>query len=705
MTSLESPPPSSPGLGPTDSSPSRPPPPNPSEDEEPLAKILQTPRREGLCVVYLSSSPPSSPTNFLAASEGACEGEGDGAKTYFVPVRPRRRRSRGGSDGGAGDGALHPRDATSPQRNVLTTSQGSCVISVVSEQKITTSEEAGSKGESANSERTERRLSAASESYARHEPSARIVLKGSIAFTHDIGDGSDDDRAAATMTEPPKAAQRNDLQDDVFGDGSGDDDGIVMRSSRHCSKSYVESYLPEPPPRRRRSRSRLSSDSAIYLKGEGSSQGFQSPSLLDIPFDSSPCAPEDSPGRPWDDPLPGDSEGRCSTSLVITFGYGQREEEEEEEEDNDEGLETLSDPGDTEDDSVFVGDVLETNQAPAAAEDAIISSFSSPSSFSTHSLSRRKRYSASDFIRDSILAPVDSKLSSHSSADPVVSLPPYADVPDTSKKKTTNKTERETESRIETRELLEESDISVSNKGRPALQGPPEAPRVFTSQNMVNIEFITKDPEQDDFHISADIRSSLLRYPSVPVLPPSPSPPLPPPSPTLPIPPPSPSLPMRPPSPPLIPAPPSPPLPLPPTPPPRARSPTKKKRPRSSSPRKTSSPTKDFPAPRRSRSCCLHAREATPRYLDYFQDRRRSSKSFIDCLLEQGMGHDDGLTSLPWDYKLCPLYQNMSALQLAAEGRDYLMWCPDQHIRSCSRRSGHPGLGRTGADFTRRHGC
>ncbi|XP_042872371.1 uncharacterized protein DDB_G0284459-like [Penaeus japonicus] len=48
---------------------------------------------------------------------------------------------------------------------------------------------------------------------------------------------------------------------------------------------------------------------------------------------------------------------------------------------------------------------------------------------------------------------------------------------------------------------------------------------------------------------------------------------------------------------------------------------------------------------------------------------------------------------------------NMSALQLAAEGRDYLMWCPDQHIRSCSRRSGHPGLGRTGADFTRRHGC
>ncbi|KAK8402073.1 hypothetical protein O3P69_001278 [Scylla paramamosain] len=385
------------------------------------------------------------------------------------------------------------------------------------------------------------------------EPSARIILKGSIAFTHDGAGGECEvQEVSRWLLEEPDSLETVQSVSVISPEGNNEGEESGAKGGSAALTSYLESYLPEAPPRRRRSRSQRSSDSAIYVGGDGIG------------------------AEVW---------GPRSTSLIITLGGG----------DDDGGYPFFSDEIDPEDDCVFSPG---TEEEPLQPHRIGSDQEGAP-------LAKKRCRSACEFIKHTILGDVPPSSQQEHSSSPSSDSPgrtePQPSVPNHDLLEKTKENEKEDESQDQTKD---------------------------SEKQIVNIEFITRElPE--------------------PV--------------TGGAPPPSPL--------PLVAAP---------SPPPRSKSPRKKHRARSSSPVRSGIP-KDLPNPRRSRSCCLHDSEEALRHQEILHEGKLDPKSFLEYLVGGG-GRGGKVGSLPWDYKYCPLYQSMSALQMAAEGRDYLMWCPDQEF-------------------------
>ncbi|KAK3857941.1 hypothetical protein Pcinc_035835 [Petrolisthes cinctipes] len=431
------------------------------------------------------------------------------------------------------------------------------------------------------------------------EPSARIVLKGSIAFTHDgVGSNNapqetktDSHFAQKIISATKELNERGKESLKPLANGATD--------TRTLSTSYLESFLPEAPPRSRRSRSRLSSDSAIYIGGD--SEG---------------------------DDLRGTWDSNCSHSLVLNLGYcddygryGKEDDYEDDEDEEEEELQLpiLCDPTDTEDDSVFTGDTQDPHRLCYTHDDApnnltqphtnhrkdvaTNSPLTRPQDVSATNLATsrtshnevpnipappppsqaEKCTSASDFIRKTMLMSTgdddDIILSTNQNESTYASLPTQINspVPPSEVKEPNNLKD------------LGKFDITWKVKKKKEDTGNEIEDN---ERQMVNIEFITKETPTDSDDWA-------------------------------------------------------------PSPPPRTR-PSRKHRARSSSPQRSHVP-RECSHPRRSRSCCLHYRN-TLRQQELLLERGLGPKSLLDAFLT-GFQPDDDLGSLPWDYKFCPLYQ------------------------------------------------
>lgn len=403
------------------------------EAGEPLAKVVPSPEH-GLSVIFLAESPPPSPTPESQScsdhqpSRYPPPSSSHGINTCIIPVThtkavvaPVRRE-------------VNNQAVPMRRKKRYSSNQGlsCCVIPVVSGRRIG-DYEVDKAGESTNGWRDHICELYTCDTGNSQQPSARIVLKGSIAFTHDEM-GSEEE--VCRLHEDCHLTQGT-VVDEIYKTSCSDYDYDSSRMLTSSPGFYLESYLPEPPPRRRRSRTRFSSDSAIFVGGDGGdSEDLQS-------------VTGDYPG-----------EEHCSTSLVITFGYGQ--------EDDDEGLPVLSEPTDTEDDSVFAGDVQESRAGSLGGSDARATSGSTS----------KRYYTASEFIRDTILAPVDKPSVSSFTQAKQTSFPLYVNVP---KQQLTDLKDRNT-SQKEASEINDKRDSVKS-----------ETSRKDKDRQIVNIEFITRE--------------------------------------------------------------------------------------------------------------------------------------------------------------------------------------------------------------------
>ncbi|KAG7174744.1 Cysteine-rich, acidic integral membrane protein-like 2 [Homarus americanus] len=446
------------------------------EDVEALAKIVPS-SEQGLSVLFLSGSPPRGPTPspdydldsqpgyFSSASDLSLDAtntcvstlmvnasdtcgsgitpERKGRNTCVIPVTHTAEGVVGGGDDGEGrDDPVMVRSDVGCDGGQRGRAARCCIISVVSNKEVEDEEE------EEDYEMEGRRLSESTNGRKDHtckpsslisqEPSARIVLKGSIAFTHD-GVGSEGDVHApyADCYSIPAIDQRKYTEESrrsALVDTSGDDRTRMLTCA---GGSYVESYLPEAPPRQRRSRTRMSSDSAIYVGGDSEEQQSGNEDLLDG--------------------------GQCSTSLFITFGYGQQED--------DEGFPILSDPADTEDDSVFAGDVQESRHKSSVLSEVY------------RTTPCRRRYSASDFIRDTILTPLDKSNTNAPSQTKRAPSPTYVNVP-LKQPKASNTTQSSRRESPKTKTKRESKKSVASTKE--------------SEKRLVNIEFITRELPPDE---------------------------------------------------------------------------------------------------------------------------------------------------------------------------------------------------------------
>ncbi|XP_066965936.1 uncharacterized protein [Macrobrachium rosenbergii] len=646
---------------------------------EPFTRIVQSPSNEGLSVMFFSGTPPPDdsyrypddgrPEKFANKCQYFADPSASGGQAVInkcvISVSSPNRSAV--PDGGQSLWRLEARDVRGGRNDVF--GQGRCVIPVVSEKEISDYTEKissesiggdnwGRRGRGSHQGRVKEEISAkfpasnvpSNQALSTEEPSARIVLKGSIAFTHDGGSSEDILKVTSTgcsigRTQSLITISNGGRWDDASKSSTGtvrsaSEERMPRPSSSTCS--YVESYLPEAPPRRRRSRTRVSSDSSTYIPGElheGDDLSRTSATSNVFQLSSGNSSLRRFPEAVDIETSADAGDSTRSTSLIITLGGGQ--------DDLIEGsLLLVSDQHDTEDDNVFPD-----GKEPGPSFSSSTSSSFHSSSFhgrrsnssppvlrSASSLSER-RSSSNDYAQDTIIVPsnqvtrpVEDKYSSPVRSN--VSSSGHKTKKETKRKESNNRGSGRTS----------DKDGPKNSNGKLDPSNEPQ---------MVNIEFITRG-----FYEGR--RSEKATHPAPP-----------------------------------------------PTPPPRTKS-LPKGRARSTSPLKTSTP-KDSINPRRSRSCCFHFREPSPprpppprnyrREEDTPRGRGRGTRrreeeeedegaeeedegghpSLLDSFFEQGMVGDD-LCSLPWDFKLCPLYQNMSALQLAAEGRDYLMWCPDQEF-------------------------